>query len=40
MKIYEKDIICIVGPNGAGKSTLINILKGSLLHYSGQAKIF
>ncbi len=38
MKIYSKEIVCIVGPSGCGKSTLLNIISGLIQPCSGKIK--
>jgi len=35
LKIFEKEVFCIIGFNGAGKSTLLNILSGLIKQTEG-----
>lgn len=39
-KIPKKQKVCILGKSGAGKSTLMKILRGDIIDYRGEVKIF
>lgn len=40
LKVYEKEIYCLLGGNGAGKSTALSVACGVLKPYAGKVKLF
>ena len=40
LEVKQGEIFGLLGPNGAGKTTFINILAGTVMKTSGQAKVW